>query len=104
MVDEVDFVLARGFPLRRLPGSQQCFHIVKPKFRHAVIVRLVFVARNSQAVALDQSAQSWDASTNWSVDVLPVVKELLVGQTCLLGDAINELDHNQYVRLSKQIC
>src|SRR6516164_1938056 len=78
-----------------MPGSQQRFHIVKPKFCHAVIVRLVLVARNDQPVALDQSAQSRNASTNRSVDVLPVVKELLVGQTSLFGDAINQLDHDE---------
>jgi hypothetical protein len=52
----------------------------------------VFISWGCEAVALYQSAEMRATGTDGSVDILPVVKELLVGQARLLGDAINKFD------------
>ena len=40
------------------------------------------------------TAESRDSNADRSVDIFPVTKELLIRQTRLLGDAINEFDHD----------
>ncbi len=93
MVYKIRFVLAGDFPFRGLTGRQQSFHVVKPEFRHAVVIRSVFVSRYGQAVALYQSAESRNPSADRAVDIFPVMKERLIRESCLLRDAVNKFDH-----------
>lgn len=77
MVYEVGFICMRSGsgPFERLMGGQQGSRIVKPEFGHTFILRLrmAFITGNSQAVALDQFAQSWNARADRSMDIFPVV-------------------------------
>jgi len=52
-------------------------------------------ARDVQAVALHQLAQSGDSSADGAVNILPVMKEFVISQAHLLGDALNKFDHGQ---------
>ena len=56
------------------------------------------------AVALDQLAEMRDARADGAVDVLPVVKELFVGEPGFAGDAVDELDHGVSVTQGWERC
>ena len=77
----------------RLTSRQQSLHVVKPQFRHAVVVGSALVSRYGQAVALYPSAESRDSSADRAVDIFPVMKEFLIRESCLLRDAVNKFDH-----------
>src|SRR5438045_1320874 len=55
-------------------SRQQCFHIIEPEFCHAVEIGVVLVSGRDWVLALNEPAGSGDSSTNWAVDVLPVLK------------------------------
>jgi hypothetical protein len=93
VVDEVLFVLGGGFPFGGLTSRQQGLDVVKPEFGHAIVIGVGFVSGYEQAVALDQLAEARNSCADRAVDVFPVMEELLVGQACFFGDAINQLDH-----------
>src|SRR6266852_2272778 len=101
LVRSVKFAsLIGGVPLGRWTGRCQSLHVVNPKFRHAVVIGPVFVARDGQAVVLYQFAEPRNSSTDRAVNIFPVVKEFLIRQVRLLGDAINQFDHS-HLRDSK---
>ncbi len=93
VIYEVGFICCGGLPFGGLAGCEQVFYGVKPEFCHAVVRGRVFIAWDVYAVTLDESAEAGDAGTDGTVDVFPVVKELLVGQAGFFRDAISEFDH-----------
>ena len=79
MVYEVRFVLARRLPFRRLTSGHERLPVVEPEFHHPIVIGRVFISADDKAVALDQSAEVRNTSTQGSVDIFPVMKELFVG-------------------------
>ena len=47
-------------------------------------------------MALYQPAESRNPRTNRAVNVLPIMEEFLIGQSRLLGNAINKFDHSNF--------
>lgn len=80
LVYEICFIFSRSFPFGRLTSSQQVINVIKPQFRHPVVVGAMCVGRNCETVALDQSAQPRDTSTDRAMDIFPVMKEFLISQ------------------------
>jgi hypothetical protein len=52
-----------------LTSGQQSLHIVKPEFRHAVVIGSVAISGYTQAVALYQFSESRNPSTDRAVDM-----------------------------------
>jgi len=98
VVDEVLFVLARGFLLGRFSSREQGLPVVEPEFRHTIVIRSAFVTGDGPTVALHQLAESRDSSADGAVDIFPVTKEFIVRQAHPLGDAINEFEHSPLSR------
>src|SRR5271169_1151800 len=95
VVNEVRFVLAGGFPFGRLSGREKGVDVVKPKLRHTVVVGSVLVSGNCHGAALYEPAELRNPGADGAMDVLPIAKEVLLSHACLLGDAINQFDHNR---------
>src|ERR1700757_3135895 len=53
----------------------------------------MLISGNVQATALDQLAQSWNASADWAVNVLPVLEKFFVRQSGFFRNAIDQFDH-----------
>src|ERR1017187_3834366 len=79
-------------------AASKASHVVKPEFRHAIVIRSAFVTGDAQTVALHQLAESRDSSADGAVDIFPVTKEFIVRQAHPLADAINEFEHNPLSR------
>ncbi len=60
LIDEVSFIFARSFPFRRPSCRQQGVHVVEPKLRDAIEIRMAAIVVNFDAVTLHQPANPWN--------------------------------------------
>ena len=79
--------------MRRLTSLEQSLYIVKPEFRHTIVIGLIPVLGDGQAVTLHQSADAGNLRADGTVDILLVAEEFLIGQVPLLRDAVHQFDH-----------
>ncbi len=93
VIDEVYFVGRRGLPFRRLPRRQQGSHVVKPKFSHAVKIRLPRIAWDMDGTALNEPAQTWNACPHAPVQIPPVASKCFRREISSSSNAVDELEH-----------
>jgi len=79
VIDEVWFIIDGCVPLRGLACSDQVVHTVKPQFRHAVEIGVPDNSGNADGVTLHKLSESGNLSADRTEHVLPIVKELIVG-------------------------
>ena len=93
VIDEVYFVGRRSLPFRRLPRREQGSLIVKPKFSHAVKVRLPCIAWDMDGPALNEPAQTRNAYPYRPVNISPVASKCFGRETRSSSNAVDELEH-----------
>jgi len=93
VIDEMHLVLRRDAPFCRRPSLQKRLNVVEPEFGDAVEVRPMLIAGDLDAVTLYKASQIRNTSAYWTMNVLPISKEVIVRHPGLLRNAIDNLDH-----------
>jgi hypothetical protein len=98
VIDEVYFVGRRSLPFRRLPRCQQGSLVVKPKFSHAVKVRLSRIAWDANGPALNKPAQARNLCPKAPMHIPPVAIKCFWREIGSSRNAVDELEHSHVPR------